>query len=193
MEYDSLPTLTNGILTLAARTKNGAGFRSRRDLSVAVFFDPPPHPLTRGQVSRTYCSTSGLRVAALRERLTGGSFWTTNQSASTMSTCPAPYDVPASAAVPRSPAEAHQFWQEAYTKSSAAASRTISFPWIDAEVFDASGNSFSVRADLTDITRKHGSGVYTIVVWGKSGGESLTIFEYSIFHGANPPDTYSSR
>ena len=193
VEYDTLPSLENGTLTLFGETNNGAGFRSKRDLGVTVFFDPPPHSLTRGQLARTYCYTFGLRVAGLRERLTGGSYWTTHDYTTTMSTCPEPYDVPASAPGPRTPEEAHEFWQEAYTKSSLTPSRTITVPWIDAEKFEASGNSFSIRADLKDITRKHGDGVYTILVWGKSGGESLVISEYSLFYGIDPPDTYSSR
>ena len=193
VEYDTLPSLENGTLTLAGETKNGAGFRSRRDLGVTVFFDPPPHSLTRGQLARTYCVSSGLRVAGLRERLTGGSYWTTNEYTTTMTMCPDPYDVPASAPGPRSPGEAHEFWQEAYTKSSLMPSRTVTVPWVDAEKFEASGNSFSIRADLRDITRKHGDGVYTVLVWGKSGGESLVISEYSIFYGTDPPDTYFSK
>lgn len=193
VEYDTLPSLENGKLTLAGETRNGPGFRSRRDLGVTVFFDPPPHPLTRGQLARTYCAGSGLRVAGLRERLTGGSYWTTDDYTTTMATCPDPYDVPASAPGPRSPNEAHAFWREAYTRSSLTPSRTVTVPWIDAEKFEASGNSFSIRADLKDIISKHGDGVYTVLVWGKSGGESLIISEYSIFYGTDPPDAYSSK
>lgn len=191
--YDSPPSLENGKLTLAGETRNGAGFRSKSDLIVSVFFDPPPHSLTRGQLARTYCLSMGFPVAALRERLTGGSYWTTHEYTTTMSTCPDPYDVPASAPGPRSPEEAHEFWREAYTKSSLSPSRTVTVPWIDAERFQASGSSFSIRANLKDIIRKHGDGVYTILVWGKSGGESLVISEYSIFYGIHPPDTYSFR
>ena len=193
VEYDSLPSLKDGELTLAGETKNGAGFSNRRDLSVTVFFDPPPHPLTRGQLARTYCYSSGLRVAGLRERLTGGSYWTTHDYTTTMPTCPDPYDVPASAPGPRSPNEAHAFWREAYIKSNLAPSQAVTVPWVDAETFEASGKSFSIRADLKDIVRKHGDGVYTILVWAKSGGESLLISEYSIFYGTDPPDTYSSK
>ena len=120
VEYDSLPSLENGKLTLAGEAKNGAGFRSRDDLGVTVFFDPPPHSLTRGQLARTYCYSSGLRVAGLRERLTGGSFWATHEYTTTMPTCPDPYAVPASAPGPRSHNEALAFWREAYTKSSLA-------------------------------------------------------------------------
>ena len=193
LEYDTLPSLENGILTLAGETKNGAGFRSRRDLGVTVFFDPPPHSLTRGQLARTYCYDNGLRVAGLRERLTDGSYWTTNQYTTTMHICPNPYDVPASAPGPRSPDEALAFWREAYTKSSLMPSRPVMVPWIDAEKFEASGSSFSIKVDLRSIIRKHGDGVYTIMVWGKSGGESLVISHYSIFYGGDPPVTYSSK
>ena len=60
--YSQAPAIRNGILSMSGRTRNGAEARDGEDISVQVSYDPPPHPLTRGQVSRTYCSrfrTSG--------------------------------------------------------------------------------------------------------------------------------------
>ncbi len=75
VEFDRLPTIKDGVLALAGKTRNGARFEDERDLMVQVFYDPPPHPLTKGQVSRIYCYDSGLAVAGLREPLTGGWYY----------------------------------------------------------------------------------------------------------------------
>ena len=38
--------------------------------------------------------------------------------------------------------------------------------------------------------KKHGPGVYTVVLWGVVGGEIEIISEYSIFHDIPRPDGY---
>ena len=62
--------------------------------------------------------------------------------------------------------------------------------WITALEWTATGNEFSVRADLGELLSKYGNGVYSLIVWGKIGGEDVVISQYSIFHGITPPDTY---
>ena len=88
MEFDLLPTIKDGVLALAGKTRNGARFENERDLMVQVFYDPPPHPLTKGQVSRTYCYDSGLAVARLREPLTGGWYYDEREYSKTHSPRP---------------------------------------------------------------------------------------------------------
>ena len=67
IEYAQVPTIdAAGVLKLSGRVSNGAGFPSPRDLSIGIFYDPPPEPLTRGQVSHTYCSNSGRLLTFLR-------------------------------------------------------------------------------------------------------------------------------
>ena len=55
----------------------------------------------------------------------------------------------------------------------------------------ASGETFAVRANISSLLQQHGSGVYSITVWGTIAGEDAVISKYSIFHGITPPDTYS--
>ena len=47
-----------------------------------------------------------------------------------------------------------------------------------------------LEADLEDLLERHGAGVYSIIMWGRIGGEDVVISEYSIFHGITAPDTY---
>ena len=190
VEYDELPSIQDNILSLSGRTKNGARFDSDRDLGIQIYYDPPPHALTRGQVTRTYCYGSGLQIAALREPLTGGAYWTTDSYVTTRNPCPDPYDVPADARGPRSHDEAHRFWKAAYDLSQKLIERPTTVPWITARKWSARGGAFSVTADLSDLIAQRGDGVYTILVWGKLGIEDKVISEYSIFHGVTPPDTY---
>ena len=191
VEYDALPTIKGGVLTIEGRTKNGIIFGHPRDLGLQVYYDPPPRTLTAGQLSRTYCYTRGVRVASLREPLSGGAYWPTNISTYTFRPCPDPYNVPDSASAPRSHDEALLFWEKAYNSSKITPSQTITVPWITAMEWRAVGDGFSVRADLEDVIAKHGDGVYTAIVWGKVDGEDVVVSEYSIFYGVRPPDIYS--
>ncbi|MCY4652043.1 MAG: CAP domain-containing protein, partial [Dehalococcoidia bacterium] len=191
VEYDELPSIQDDILSLSGRTKNGARFDSDRDLGIQIYYDPPPHALTRGQVTRTYCYGSGLQIAALREPLTGGAYWTTDGYVTTHNPCPDPYDVPADARGPRSHDEAHRFWKAAYDLSQKLIEHPTTVPWITARKWSVREEAFSVTADLSDLIAQHGDGVYTILVWGKLGIEDEVISEYSIFHGTTPLDTYN--
>lgn len=190
VQYETLPTLEDGLLLIKGRTRNGIQFRTRGDLGIQIYFDPPPTSLTPGQLARTYCYSNGIQVASLREPLTGGSFWTTDQFTYTRRPCPDPYHVPDSAPAPRSPNQAHAFWREAYQASNMAPHQVVSVPWVTSREWKARGDDFSVEADLGEVINKYGNGVYTIVVWAQAGGEDVVISEYSIFYGIEPPQTY---
>ena len=191
VEYDRLPVIDKGVLRMSGTVKNSARFNDDfRDLGVQVYYDPPPHTLTRGQVARTYCYGSGLHVASLRPPLTGRSFYPRNEFTQTHNPCPDPYDVPAEADAPRSANEANLFWQAAYLESLAQQAQTITVPWITALELTAKGETFSVTVDLWDVMEKHGEGVYSLIVWGSIDNERVVISQYSTFHDVIPPDTY---
>ena len=192
VEYSQPPAIRNGILSMSGQTKNGAEARDEEDIGFQVSHDPPPHPLTQGQVSRTYCYGPGLPVALLRMPLTGGWHYNEDQADVTHKPCPDPYAVSPDAPGPSSPKEAHEFWQSAYDASQARKERTITVPWITTSEWTASGDRFSVTADLGGVLKQHGSGVYTVAVWARTGKERTVVSQYSIFHGANPPGGYQA-
>ena len=175
---------------MSGKTRNGARLAGSRDLGTQIYYDPPPAPLTQGQVARTYCYDNGLKVTSLRELLTDGSFWPEDRFTNTYSPCPDPADVPADAPPARSHAEANRLWQEAYNQSRLTSERTLTVSWTDATKFRANGGAFDVEADIGQVLSKHGTGVYSIMVWGVVDSHDAVISEYSIFHGVTPPDTY---
>ena len=191
VEYSALPTLSNGQLAFKGELKNGAIAREEDDLGVQIYYDPPPHSLTRGQLSRTYCYDGGLKVASLRPPLQPNWSYPTNQFAQTTDPCADPYDVPSDAPAPRSGDEAHRHWQEAYNVSQSRPSVTRTIPWITAKTLSVRGDSFDVVADLNNIIGQYGPGVYTVMVWARLMGDDNVVSQYSIFHGITSPDGYS--
>ena len=191
VEYNLLPAINDGVLAFAGETKNGAHLSVNRDLAVQISYDPPPGPLTLGQISRTYCYDSGAKVASLRWPLTGNQHWTENQFTTTYSPCPNPYEVAPDAPPASSLSEAIRLWREAYNRTKSKQQFTVIIPWITAQTYTVNSDTFAIRADISQVLDKHGDGVYSIMVWGKLNGEDVVISQYSIFHGVTPPDTYA--
>ena len=191
VEYETIPKIENGILAVSGEAKNGVTFNQDRDLGVQIYYDQPPHSLTRGQVARTYCVDSGTRVASLRPRLRGNSYYSEDEYTTSFRPCPDPYDISPEASAPSSPDDAHEYWQAAYDASQAIGERSVTVPWITARSWTADGVSFRATADIGEVLGEYGAGVYTILVWAPMDGERVIISEYSIFHAVTPPDTYN--
>ena len=179
VEYSDLPALDNGILSLAGNTKNGISFGDRDDLGLQIYYDPPPYPLTPGQLARTYCVGLGIQVAALRPSLTGNWFYTDHQFSKSQNQCPDPYQVPPDTPAPRSHDDAHSIARA--TRSVILPAQTVTGPWITASRWRANGSDFSVEANISRVTDQYGPGVYTVLVWGNAAGEDIVISEYSVF------------
>lgn len=190
VEYSTLPTLENGLLSLAGAVKNGISFSARQDLGIQIYYDPPPYPLTRGQVARTYCVGLGLQVAVLRPPLTGNQFYVDHRFTNTQSQCIDPYQVPADSPAPGSHDEAHRISGAA--RSQPLASVAVAGPWITSSHWLAAGADFAAQADLSPVIAQHGPGVYTVAVWQQRIGGGLIISEYAIFYGIDPPAGYAA-
>lgn len=180
--YERPPAIdAAGVLAFSGATRDGDAFGERLDLGVQVYHDPPPRPLTRGQLARTYCYDAGLPVAALRPPPGPRSWYPDDAFATSHRPCPSPYDVPADAPAPGSPDEAHAAWQAAYDASQAREERSVTAPWITADEWTADGQRFAVTADLSEVLAEHGAGVYSLAVWGVVEGGRAVISKYAIF------------
>ena len=182
VEYDTLPSINNGVLTLAGRVTSDVRFFEEQDLGIQIYYDPPTLTLTSGQVSRTYCYDLGRLVGAFRAPLQPNQYYLQDDFNLTYSTCPDPYEVSPSAPAARSPEEAHRLWDSAYNATQSLPEQSITVPWVTAVKFDASGQTFSLTAGVKSILDEYGSGVYTVIVWAPhASGESVPVSEYSIF------------
>ena len=187
IEYERLPAIHNGTLRLAGRAENGA--RSG-DLSIQLYYDSPPRILNRGQLLMTSCYDSGRLVAVLRPPLRENRRYAKDSVTRSYSPCLNPFRVPYDTPAPQSPAEAKQFRAVADAAAAVVPEQSITVQLITALEWSASGESFSVTADLSQVIANYGRGVYTVVVWGNVDGEDVVISRYSIFEGVTPPDTY---
>ena len=181
--YDRLPAIKNGIMTMSGTVKNGASFAEA--YSPQIYYDPPPHTLTRGQLARTSCYDNGLQVGALRRPLSPNWHYSMHEFTTLHKGCLDPYEVPADAPAPRPPSSNFLL-----PLSPPQPLSFITVPYITALAYTTHNKGFSFRADLSDLLSKHGDGVYSFMIWGEIRGEVVVISQYSIFHGVTPPNTY---
>ena len=76
-----------------------------------IYYDPPPHTLTQGQLARSYGYRSGNRVALLRGPAREGYYWTTNEAEVTHYSGCTPYDIDPAAPPPSSVSEATDLYK----------------------------------------------------------------------------------
>ena len=192
--YTARPEIDGSILSLAGQVKNGATFGEGEFNPAAIYYDPPPRELTRGQLARTYCLPPGEPVAFLRKPLPPGRFYTSDHSSVTQNNrCPDPYDISPDAPAPNSHNQAHRISQEARRPGQTRLASFLSVPGITASKWQVSGGQFAVNADLSGVLSTHGPGVYTVLLWGSLNGAATVISQYSIFHGLTPPPGYGSQ
>ena len=163
-----------------------------------IFYDSPPHGLTQGQLARSYGYRSGNKVALLRGQARPGYHWPTNEAEVTHYSGCTPYDIDPTAPPPSSVDESTTLFNEA--KLCERSEETVTVPWITGEE-TIDGRSISLSHDIGQVLTEHGSGVYTLVVWGCSvpdsrdnpceDDSSMPILKKSIFYGVRPPDTYT--
>lgn len=186
IEFNEVPTIKDdGKLSFSASVKNGAVVKeqallgtTRQRLGVHIFYDPPLRKLTRGQLARTYCySTGKQQLASLRKPLTYGVYFTSYQYRKS-DQCVDPYEIDPDSA----PADSYEDSSKLHDKARASKGRSRSHPYdeyiqITADQWDISESDFSVSADIKRLLLDNGEGVYTILIYG--GGNPLS--NYSIF------------
>ena len=190
------PTIQGTTLTLSCTTTEV--LPSRYFVQI-VLYDPPPHTLTRGQVSRVYGYQRGREVAFLRQKARPGYRYSSDEAIRTHQTGCSPYDIDPNLPPPSSAEEAHTFYNEA--KECVPQTESITVPYVDGEE-TINGSSITLSHDIASVLDDHGKGVYTVLVWGCSvahsrgdpceDDNSMVILQKSIFYGIDPPDTYSA-
>ena len=165
VDFIILPTISNNMLKFALSSE------LNNEYSIQMFYDPlPAHDaLTPNQVTRTECYSVGESVASFREQLSGGWYYPDdNWSEYYYPECRNPYDVPRGPAIdfhippPVMP-------QPPYV---------LTVPWITAGTWNTSGDKFVFLANISNVLKQHGNGVYTIMVFNGD----IPITEYAIFY-----------
>lgn len=184
VEFNKLPELNETTLSFSGRTKNGAGFSEDLDLSVQVYYHPPPQSLTLGQLARLPCADPGLWVAGFRPAAPPGSYYTDYGFVQSYDRCNSPYEVSPDAPAPES------YWAALLRPLYPTPPGIAALPWTDADEWTARGTGFAVSADLSPALEEHGPGVYVVAIWAKIGGEQALISQYPIFYEVSRPAGY---
>ena len=181
IEYDTLPVIDEeGKISFSASVKNGAVIKDDA-LGVQIYYDPPTHDLTRGQLARTYCYSTGKKqLASLREPLTDGRYYTEDEYTETDDVCVDPYEIDPDSPPANSYEESSKLHDEA-KKLSTGRTESYEVAWITADQWDTSESDFSISANIKELLVENRAGVYTILIWGEIDGEEIPISNYSIF------------
>ncbi len=171
LDYTTQPAIDDGVLNFSGQIKNGATLTGNA-FGVQIYYDQPPHNLTRGQLHLTYCYALGAIIAGLRSPPGPNAYYPTDVYTISGTGCNDPYDVPIDAPPATSyfdirPNDAVPYQHHAV--------------WITANDWSVTSDSFAVSADISDLLIQYGDGVYTILLWAKINGEDVPISEYSIF------------
>ena len=182
IRYDAVPWIDDhGNISLSGRVINGAELSQPSDLGIAIYYDNPPEPLTPGQVSKTYSISDGQKLASLRRPPSEGKYWVNDSYTQTYKPHINPHDFDPNSPAAENQEESHQLWREAARRHLEREEIEITVPWVTAEIWDVSSNSFDVKANIADILNEHGNGVFTVVVWAEVDGERESVSEYKIF------------
>ena len=191
IDFESLPEIDGGVASFEAIVAPSLNFD---DYDVTLYYDPPPHSLEPGQLSRTYCYDLGEPIVSIRPALSDGWEYTEDTWNSRLSDCPNPYDVPASRSAPSSPQEAELHHEEAKRQSNTAGqglyiSKVV--PWYTTNDWKISGDRFEMKVKIADILQHYGPGVYTFNMGGFIGDDYISLSEYSVFHDIEIPGDVS--
>ena len=179
ISYDVPPSIDDGILSFSATLRGGAD-ATAESLGVQIYYDPPPHELSRGQLHRTYGGCNGKIIAAFRMPLSGHRYYTEDQFTRSDPVCVDPYAVSPDSAPASSYEHAGLLHSKAVLDSFGQTAPYV-VPWITAKLWRVSSNQVSVSADVSDLIDGHGNGVYSILIWAVVEENDVPISEYAIF------------
>ena len=160
------PTIWNGILRFAGEMKGDFTFQGAH-----LWYDQPPHPLTPGQLDATYSYSAGQQPATLlRKPLGENSYYPEASVQHSYRRYVDPYSL--NPIIPRSD-----------TPEKSITNKVKTVPWITATTWGDAGQNFEIEANISSVLNDLGPGVYTLIIWGNAGGESVPLTKYSLFLG----------
>ncbi len=192
IHYQTRPEISpGGTLGLSGRI-SGATLEIGDSVNITISYDPPPQPLTQGQLANTYSLCNPRPVGYLVKPLPAD--WHYDDADVRTQTqefpCVDPHRTSPDHPAPRNPEEAHQAWAWAKEASANGSTITVETMRITAEQFDISSSEFNFRAGITQILNQNGPGIYTVTMWGRPlhMSESAPLSEQSIFWQTQPEE-----
>ena len=192
VRFQGLPELDGTILRFSGQTANGAK-TDMGDNGLGVdIYRHPLGALTPGQVARSYCLDIGSIIGTIIPPAPPGySYDNLLPQLKTYQGCLSPYDASADSEAPASYEEAKTLYNR--QKSSPRFPQIHSVEYVVADKWAVTPERFQVSADIGDLLREKGKGVYQLVFWGSVDGEPQAIADYWLFHEVKAPSGYSRR
>lgn len=165
LEFINLPTIYETKLEMSGQFREGLEFDA-----LAVWFHPHSRRLSLGQLDATYRYGIGQKPATfVRPPSSPWENYVESLVSYEWDTGIDPYMLDASLSRSSAPPLAVEV------------AHSAAVPWTTADRWFQDGSFFSVEADLFDIIRMNGNGVYTVQIWGRTGGERVPLTNYSVF------------
>ena len=177
--YVEEPRIEGGALTFAYRLINGAQ-EGEYPPNAFVHYSPPLKELNSAQLSRTYASSIGRRVAGIRPPAGADSHWTEDQFEIEISACRHPNDVDPSLEPPGSYPIDEILHQESQDICDLPPETAVA-RWITSGVESLAEGGYRVTTDLQSEVSQFGAGIYTLQIWAVVDGVDVPVSEYSIF------------
>ena len=186
--YEAAPAVEEGVFSMVGQVRDGAALQPT--FGVQLYYDPPPRPLTRGQLSRTFCGQTSRIVGEIRPPPPEGEYYLRNHFEVEQEFCRSPYEIPADVPAPVTVQEANML-----SAAARAYARTelVTGVFITASVYEVAGEEFVLEADVSAVLDHHGPGVYTVQVWATLEGQPAVISAVSVFHEVEVPEGYGPR
>ena len=184
VDYSVIPNIKDGVLALIGSTHADLRLKDPDELSIDLFYDPPPEPLAIGQLARSICNFAAHPIASLVPSRDVGVYQGTEPVRHTYTRCVLPTEIPADSLPPQSLDEA--FRLQAVAKNSDERV-SITVPRLRAGGWTVREDFFAVRADISNLLEQYGPGVYTVTVTYQSGGSTIPFSHQSIFYDVTPP------
>ena len=189
ISYTLTPQISqDGILRMAGTT-SAASLDPNGLPTLWIGYEPPPQPLTRGQLAKTYSLCIPTIIATiLQPGHNNSSLQHITHPVSTPA-CADPTATDPSEPPPSNPEESNRLWSEnkrAFAEMKPEESRAIH---ISARTFRLQGNRFQITTDLSELLKQHGPGIYSAILVGKPEhmNRRTTLSSYPVFWQTSPP------
>ena len=165
LEFINLPAIYGTKLQMSGQFREGLELDA-----LAVWFHPHSRRLSLGQLDATYRYGIGQKPATfVRPPSSTENYYAESLVNYAWDTGIDPYTLDPSLSRSSAP------------PLSVEVAHSAAVPWTTADQWFQEGSFFTVEADLSEIISAHGTGVYTVQIWGRAGAERVPLTNYAVF------------